>query len=229
MIRGLIFDFDGLIVDTELPLFEAWQEVYREHGHELPAEEWVKEIGSTGIFDVVDYLEKLYGAPLDEVALRARVRARHIEQVGLQAILPGVVDYLNTARDDGLALAVASSSPHTWVDGHLERLGLRDYFKTTCCRDDVAQVKPDPTLYNLALARLGLFPHEAVVFEDSPNGVLAANRAGIFCVAVPNTLTGKLPLDHADMRLSSMAEMPLAELLRRVKDELARRRDERAQ
>ena len=100
--------------------------------------------------------------------------------------------------------------------GHLDRLGVTDLFDAIVTGDDVARVKPDPELYLLALARLGLEPHEAIVFEDAPNGVLAAKRAGIFTVAVPNALTCDLPLDHADLRVASLADLPLTDLLAAV-------------
>jgi beta-phosphoglucomutase-like phosphatase (HAD superfamily) len=82
--------------------------------------------------------------------------------------------------------------------------------------DDVRITKPDPELFVVALAGLGLEAGQAVVFEDSPNGVLAARRAGLFTVAVPTRMTEMLPLEQADLRLSSLAELPLEELLRRV-------------
>jgi beta-phosphoglucomutase-like phosphatase (HAD superfamily) len=102
------------------------------------------------------------------------------------------------------------------VVGHLDRLDVTDLFDAIATGDDVAQVKPDPELYLLALARLGLAASEAVVFEDAPNGVLAAKRASIFTVAVPNALTCDLPLDHADLRVASLADLPLTNLLAAV-------------
>jgi HAD superfamily hydrolase (TIGR01509 family) len=112
-----------------------------------------------------------------------------------------------------MRLAVASSSPRSWVGGHLERLGIIDHFDHLRCADDVRQVKPDPELYLAALAALGVAAHEAIALEDSPNGVLAAKRAGLFCVAVPNSLTRQMPLDHADRLVDSLADLPLQDLV----------------
>jgi len=111
---------------------------------------------------------------------------------------------------------VASSSSRAWFSGHLTRLELSQHFVCIACRDDVPRTKPDPALYLAALAALGVRPEEAIALEDSPNGVLAAKRAGLFCVAVPNLLTRQLPLDHADLQIPSLAAFPLPELLREV-------------
>jgi HAD superfamily hydrolase (TIGR01509 family) len=135
-----------------------------------------------------------------------------------QPVLPGVLDYLQEARRLGLKLAIASSSRHAWVEGHGGRLGILDYFDKIICRDDVAEgrTKPNPDLFLLALERLGVQANEAIVFEDSPNGVKAAQAAGIFVVAVPNAITSLLTIDNADLTLASLADLSLSELLRKV-------------
>jgi HAD superfamily hydrolase (TIGR01509 family) len=218
-IRGLVFDFDGLILDTETPTFQAWQDTYVEHGCELPFEEWVKGIGhgeGTRPWDPCDYLEQLLGGALDREALQARRRLRRDELMAIEVVRPGVEACLAEATRLGLGLAVASSSPHEWVDVHLERLGLRHHFAAVKCAGDVPRAKPEPDLYLAAVDALGVAPSEAIAFEDSPTGLWAAKRAGLFAVAVPNSITGRLPLDHADLRLTTLEDVPLVELLRQV-------------
>lgn len=100
------------------------------------------------------------------------------------------------------------------MTAHLSRLELIHQFGVIKCGDDVKQTKPDPELYLATVRDLGLQPSQAIALEDSPNGVLAAKRAGLFCVAVPSPLTKDLPLDHADLRLDSLADMPLEDLLK---------------
>ncbi len=217
MIRALIFDFDGLIVDTETPDFRSWQEVYREHGGELPVSVWTEYIGgSTGVFDPYDYLEAQIGHPVDRADVQAQQKRRERELFAGQPILPGVEAYLAGARERSLKLGIASSSDRAWVTGHLERVGLLAAFDAILTADDVARTKPDPELFVRALEALEVEARQAIVLEDSPNGVLAAKRAGIFCVAVPNPVTRQLDLSRADLILDSLAEMPLRELLERA-------------
>lgn len=214
MIRALIFDFDGLILDTEGPDYQAWQEIYQDYGARLPLPVWADCIGrGHGAFDPVAYLEARIGRSLDRAALRTRHRQRCDALIAAQPLRPGVVEYLQTARRRGLRLAVASSSSRAWVEGHLRQRDLWPFFDCLRCADDVAQTKPAPDLYQAALAALGVSPREAVALEDSPNGVLAAKRAGLFCVAVPNGLTGQLTFDHADLVVPSLADLPLERLL----------------
>jgi HAD superfamily hydrolase (TIGR01509 family) len=216
MIQALIFDFDGLILDTETPIYQSWQELYRAHGCELPLEKWATVIGTyEEPFDPLAYLKELAG-PLDEPTITAQRAQREAALIAGLPPRPGVEDYLLEAKRLGLKIGLASSSSCRWVTGHLERLGLMGYFDCLRARDDVKVTKPDPALYLAALDCLGVSAESALALEDSPNGVLAARRAGIFCVAVPNPLTRLLPLDHANLRVESLAETPLNELLRQV-------------
>ena len=217
MIKALIFDFDGLIVDTESPELQAWQEVFGAHGHALRADLWADLVGRPRTyFDMYSYFEELNGPDTDIEALRKDRRARVIEIVLEQPVLPGVLDYLRAARELDLKIGLASSSGGDYVRGHLKRLGLFDYFHATKCFEDTELHKPNPEPYLAVLDAVGVAPHEAIAFEDSPNGVAAARAAGIYCVAVPNPVTECLTLDHADLCVKSLAEEPLGRLLSRV-------------
>ncbi len=223
MIRAIVFDFDGLILDTEISAYQTWQEIYAEYECELPFETWATCIGgSPQLFDPCVYLEEQIGRPIAREEVRKRRRQRHLELITAQPPLPGVETYLKDARRLGMQIGLASSSPHIWVDTHLARLGILDYFDSIQCFDDVTHTKPDPELYLAVLNALHVRGDEAIALEDSPNGVRAAQRAGIFCVAVPNPVTNQLPLEHADMRLGSLAEMPLEALLVKVGTDLSR-------
>jgi len=213
----LIFDFDGLILDTETAAFQTWTEIYKSHGTELPLSEWAVCIGTSNhAFDVYAHLESRVGRALDREELKQRYGKRTKELVRDLKPRPGVVEYLNEAYQQRIALALASSSHQDWVMDHLSRLDLADRFHSIRCADDVEHVKPHPELYQLTLTTMGVKPHRALAFEDSPNGVKAAKAAGVFCVAVPNSVTRNLPLDHADDRLESMADISLRDLLHRV-------------
>jgi len=216
MIEALIFDFDGLILDTEMPDYRAWQETYAAHGLEFPLSRWALRVGTlSSLFDPYAHLEETLGRKLDRAEVLRRQRARNLELVDQEAVRPGVRDYLDEAYRMKLRVAVASSSTQGWVVGHLSRLELADYFHSIRCREDVARVKPHPDLYEASLEILGLKPSQAIAFEDSPNGIKAAKAAGLYCVAVPNELTRQLDLDSAgaDRRIESMGDLNLRQLL----------------
>lgn len=219
MLKALIFDFDGLILDTETPEFLVWQSIYREHGHEIPIEQWGRIIGGLGLahFDAAGHLAELVGGRVDLNLMRAAHRSRSDEMILSQKVRPGVLDILTEARLRGLGLVIASSSPHAWVDAHLSRLGLFDRFDCILCADDVpaGRTKPHPDLFFKALDVSHVRADEAVVFEDSPNGVRAARAAGIFVVAVPNQVTVQLAFDGESLRVDSLADLPLADLMAR--------------
>jgi HAD superfamily hydrolase (TIGR01509 family) len=216
-IRGLFFDFDGLILDTEVAAFEAWREIYEEHGGTLTVDAWSRELGGSGAeIDHVAELEQAAGRALDRDEIYRRRLERKIALIEAEQALPGILDYVAEAQRLRLKLAVVSSSPHSWVDGYLATLGLADHFEAVICAEDAPRSKPYPDLYLRALGATGLRADEVIVFEDSPNGITAAQAAGIFCVAVPNAISSQLSTDHADLRLSSLADVTLQELLDRV-------------
>jgi len=208
-VRALIFDFDGLIVDSEGPGFRAWSELYASHGCALPFEKYSACIGTIGGFDLHAYLEEQTGRSFERADLERACNSRWLELMHDQPLLPGIASCVSSAKQRGLGLAIASSSTEKWVKRNLRRFGLLDYFDAVCTSDLVNAVKPDPALYLLALEKLGVGAGEAIAFEDSPNGILAAKRAGIFCVAIPNPLTKNLPLELADRRLNSLEEFDL--------------------
>jgi len=216
VIRALIFDFDGLILETETPSYQAWADVYREHGHELPMDLWHASIGSDEGFDPAGHLAALVGDGFDLAGTQARRRARTNELIIALEVMAGVREYVADAKRLGLLLAVASSSPRAWVLGHLARLHLDTEWDAVRTSDDVARTKPAPDLYLAAVDALGVAPDEAVAFEDSMNGIAAAKAAGLRCVAVPNALTSGMDLSRADIQLDSLAQTPLEALLARL-------------
>ena len=213
-IKALLFDFDGLILETEGPIYQSWRELYQYYGMELPLAEFAKTIGvPENTFDLLGRLEEQLGRSLQRDEIAARRRQRELDLIHAQASMPGVLETLHSARRLGLKLAVVSSSSRSWVAGHLARLGLLDLFDQVVTREAAPRAKPDPGLYRAALRLLAASSDQAVAFEDSPSGIRAAKGAGIYCVAVPNGLTRGLPLDEADLRLESLAGLSLEALL----------------
>jgi HAD superfamily hydrolase (TIGR01509 family) len=217
--KALIFDFDGLILDTEMPDYHSWQLVYQSYGVELPLEKWNLIVGGNAEsdFDPHDYLEGLIGKQVDREQIWITRRKDYLDNLEQQPILPGVEDYLMEARQLNLKLAVASSSPENWVVGHLTRLNLIEFFEVIVTADDVEKTKPDPELFLLAAERLGTTPDHVIVFEDSYNGVVGGKRAGMYVVAVPNPLTAGMDLSQADLQLKSLADLSLEGLLEKIK------------
>ena len=215
-IRAFLFDFDGLILDTETASRAGWEWLYRRHGHELPQEKWAQVVGTSGVWDPMADLEELVGEPIERAALNELRYAHEISLIEAEELRPGIAEYLAAAERHGLKRAIVSSASRRWIDGHLTRLERAVGWHAILTADgDHERAKPRPTMYLEALHILDVAADEAVVFEDSPNGVRAAKAAGIFVVAVPNTVTRDYGLDEADLVVGSLADLPPDELLAR--------------
>jgi HAD superfamily hydrolase (TIGR01509 family) len=224
MIHALILDFDGLIVDTETPAFMSWQLIYADYDQVLSLDQWQGALGTNHGFDAMAHLLELIkqrdparaAELLPQVpAILARRQQIKTDLSRDQPLLPGVLSLLAEAAEAGMPCAVASSSSRGWVEGWLARHHILQRFALTRTADDVQRTKPDPELFLSAAAGLGFAPANCLVFEDSPNGILAAQAAGMPCVAVPGAITSQLLLPPTNLRLPSLDAMPLAEIVRR--------------
>lgn len=212
MIRALVFDFDGLILDTETPLIEAYADVHAAHGHAFDRTEFLRGVGH---IDFTFNPWRAFGPGANEAALEAERHIHNRRRTLAQPVLPGVAELLREAQAAGLILGVASNSRHEHVEGHLKRLGLHGNFSFFACRGDAPSPKPEPDLYRLVLTQFGLRGHEAIAFEDSHTGALAAKRAGLWAVAVPNGVTADHDFGHVDLLLTSLADVTLEQMVRR--------------
>ncbi len=217
-IHAIIFDFDGLILDTETAALESWRSIYAEYGHDLSLELWKDALGRAPGhgFDAAAHLATLVGTPIDRVVLLAERQARKRQLCETLMVLPGVREVLDEARELGLPCAIASSSDREWVEGWLRRHDLHDAFACVRTSDDVAAAKPAPDLFLSAASCLEVPPAQCLVFEDSPNGVLAAHEAGMHCVAVPCAITAQVPMPPVDLLLPSLDSMSLRDILARL-------------
>ncbi len=214
MIKCIIFDFDGLIIDSETPEFLTWQEIYRQHAQVLSKEDWAQCVGSDfGRFDPVQHLEALCNEKFDEKALKLAQKEKSFAICSQLPLLPGVADIIHQAHDLKIPLAVASSSNAKWVVGQLNRLEILHCFNVICTSDDVARVKPAPDLFLLAAERLNSLPENCLVFEDSQLGIQAAKTAGMTAVAVPNETTRHMDFTHADLIVESLQAIVLQDLM----------------
>ncbi len=220
-ICALLFDFDGLILDTETPEVNVWKHIYAEYGFPYPQDLWAQNIGrwphDSG-FDPARHLHELTHNALDDADVRTRHRTESDVLIEREPVADGVREYLTAARRLGMRIGIVSSSARRWVEGHLARLGLVSRFDCIVTSDLVAlgRTKPYPDLYLKALELLGVTAEQAIAFEDSPHGLVAAHAAGIFVIAVPNPSTATLDLSAANLKLPSLAAMPLEELLLRI-------------
>ncbi len=207
-LKAVLFDLDGLLTNTEELHLEAWRRALRERGVEVTPEEyaelWIRR--GLGPRDVLK-LKKLEGK-LDVEALMRRkdelfreLAERHL------ALLPGALELLRALKAKGLKLALVTSARRPAVDVVLDRLKLRDFFDVIVTNEDVRRSKPDPEPFLVAAERLGVRPSDCVVLEDAEKGVVAAKRAGMRVIAVPNGLTRDNDFSQADAVVGSLEEL----------------------
>ena len=221
MFHAAIFDFDGLILDTDWPGYLSWQALFEEYGLELPLAVWADYVGTSHAAGPAARLVDLLatrGIAADHEALQADRDRRREALIRTYDPLPGAVAAIHACRAAGLRLAIASSSPSPRIRRHLGFLlargfDLAPHFEAIICRDHVGdRAKPDPAVYCAALAALDVAPEETFALEDSLNGVRAARAAGLYTIAVPNRSTAMLDFGSADLVLSSLEEFDLAAL-----------------
>ena len=213
-IDAIIFDFDGVIIDTETPDFLTWQNIFRSFSVDLEMELWLDHVGGrSSEFDVFKHLQDITGLKLDELEIKQTRRKKYVALVESYPLMPGVLNYLDTCKDNSLWLGLASSSPRDWVEGHLSRMGILEYFDCIRSSDDVVNAKPYPDLYWSCMDGLGTSPKSSIAIEDSLNGVTAAKGAQMWCVAVPNSITTHLSFEKADLVLESLDQISLFDLI----------------
>jgi putative hydrolase of the HAD superfamily len=213
MLKALIFDFDGVIIDTELARFLSWKEAFSWYGIDLKKEEWLQYLGIPGIiFDPIKILSTKIGKKINREDVDIKRKPIFWNLAEKMTINPGVLDYLKEAEKLEIKLAIASSSEKKWVVEYLIKLKIRDFFQVLKNSDDVEKIKPYPDLYLEALKALKIEKKEAIAIEDSEVGAEAAKKAGIFCVFVPNGLNKGMKNINANINLDSLSDLPFNKL-----------------
>jgi HAD superfamily hydrolase (TIGR01509 family) len=218
VIKALIFDFDGLIVDTETPALVTWQKVYQDYGQELTLEMWQHALGRRGGegFKPLDHLVTLIGNVFDVDEVKEKRWQHKMDLCEQELLRPGILETISRAKASGLTCVVASSSPREWVEGWLQKHDALEHFAFTKTGNDVENVKPAPDLFLSVAEKLSVNPSECLVFEDSPNGTLAALNAGMPCVVVTNPVTEGLEFPQHLLKLKQMDEMGLEAILKLI-------------
>lgn len=208
---AVLFDFDGVLVDTEWAIYQAWLRTFTQHGHDLPLDVYTRCIGSDfATWSPKTHLEELSGLDFDWHDLDAKRQDEILRDLSGEGPMLGVLETLKHLTHKEIRRAVVSSSSHHWVDTWLEKLAFASAFETVVCRGDAARIKPAPDLYLEAARRFEIAPAECLVIEDSLNGVLAAKAAGMPVWVVPNRVTAGLDFSAADRVFSSLAEVQSA-------------------
>ena len=206
--RGIIFDFDGVLVDTEWAIYQSWVQLYAREGQEISISTYSPCLGAGySHWNPADHREKLTGKKYDwdvETPARQAVLEADLARAGL---MEGALELLDWCREQGIGLTVASSSSRRWVQGWLERLGIYERFDGVFTRTDGYAVKPDPALFLAACDCLNLPKEDCLIVEDTENGTISARNAGIPCVAVPNRMTESCDLSRAQYRVSSLSAL----------------------
>ena len=209
-VSALVFDFDGTILDTETPVYESWAETYRMAGVEpVSLDRWLQDIGKADGFGLDIRAELCEQLGVDALAAQLEERRKSMcdEMVRALPIRDGVLAWIEAASSLDVPLAVASSSPTSWVASHLERIGLADRFAALSCADPGIAGKPDPTVYLTACAKLDADPTTALAIEDSTHGVSAAIAAGMRCIAAPGPITKSMEFGHATIHVGSLSDL----------------------
>jgi HAD superfamily hydrolase (TIGR01509 family) len=212
-LQSLIFDFDGLIVDTEKPGFDSWNEIYADFGQKLTLDDWRGATGYVGGFDPAVHLEALLGRKLDWQTLVPRRDARNWELTLKQGVLPGIRELMLAAANSDIPVGVASNSAFGWVNDGLERLGLRNFVRAIVTRDMVLNPKPAPDVYLKATETLQVSSAFSVALEDSEPGCRAAKAAGMRAVVIPNQFSERQDLSVADLVVPSAKVLSLERLV----------------
>ena len=183
--RLVIFDHDGLMVNTEDVVFTAYSRIFGPRNIAFPWDYYVTSLGMPVADSLAMYLRDL-GDPmtLDELAEARAEQMRTLIETDLRP-MPGLTPLLDALQARGDLLAVATSGTRSHIDRSLARFGLASYFDAVVCINDVARGKPHPDLILEALRRTNVAASDAIMLEDAPLGVEAAHRAGVFCIAVP--------------------------------------------
>lgn len=212
MLKALIFDFDGVIVDTET----QWYEIYRdwlkeEYNYALNIRDYLVCVGANSR-ELFAFLRGAIGPEVDGEAFERSATDEFIRRSSVLPPMKGVEALIKDAKARGLKLAIATSATRRKPESHLKRLGLLEYFDAFSTAELCENIKPAPDLFLKAAELLKVSPEECLAIEDSGNGLISANRAGMRCLLVPNDITRHCEFEPCYKRVDSLADVDLTEI-----------------
>ena len=213
-VAAVIFDFDGIVLDSETPEYESHRRIYERCGVPLTVDEWCGVIGTWSEGHDEQWFARLCERSANAPAREAYFaeRRRIFDDIVPPDPMRGIRELLAQLRAAGIPTAIASSAPARWVVGAVERIGIRPLFDAVVTGDQVAHRKPAPDVYLEAARRLGVDPARAIAIEDSGPGVAAALAAGMKAIAIPHWLTEHHDLSGADLTVAHAGLLTLDRL-----------------
>ncbi len=206
MIKAILFDFDGVLVDSELVNIKAGVKTFEDRGMPLTDEERAYVIGKSSVDYVPHFLKtrSIIDPDIHHSAIEELRRNYDAMWEDIVTLTPGVGKVLSSLKTRGKKLAIATTNRHSTIDRFFNTFGFIDVFDVVVTGEDVKRRKPDPEVYILAIQKLGIAPSECVVVEDTAIGIAAGKAAGLQCIAVPNVYTRDNDFSSADHVIGSL-------------------------
>ena len=215
MLKAVIFDMDGVIIDSEPEHMKMENEIYKEMGIVVTEEEHHSFVGTTSHY-MWEYLKNKHKLSESIEALVDYDRDRYFKYLNSGeceiTLIHGVKELIEDLHDNGTKLAIASSSPLNVIETIARKFELEQFFQAFVTGDYVKRSKPEPDIFLFAAEQLGVSPAECIVIEDSHNGVRAAKNAGMKCVGINSDAAGRQDIDLADLAINSFKEVNYVKL-----------------
>lgn len=208
MLEAIIFDMDGVLVDSEYTYFQSKSQILSEAGHEVEDSYHFQFMGTTSDY-MWEKMKQEFYLPLsvaEYIQQMTALRQAMIKRDGIR-VIPHVQEFVKGSSQAGLKLAVASSSSLAEIKVNLAEIGLSEYFSEVVSTEEVEHSKPAPDVYLAAAERIGIMPENCLGIEDTKNGTGAVRNAGMVCVGFANPAFPKQDLAFADRVVSSFAEL----------------------